>query len=150
MRWFSRRCSGPSEPERPGRLEILMPLISRGDRDAFAELFDATFAETRAELACRFSDPREVSRVCGSVYVEVWWLAGCWTGHDGDVRAWIGEILRRRADDRALPPRPTRSRLLSSQERELADLLGRAPEQISGNARTDRYQPTAGDNDIRE
>lgn len=136
MRWFSRRSAVSGEPDHPVDLESLMPEISRGNREAFAELYDATADAVRTELAGHLRDPHEVNRVCGSVYVEVWWLAGCYLSHPGGVRAWVAEIVGRRVAERASPQAfvraDGRSRLPSNPERELAGLLGRPPDHIGG------------------
>jgi hypothetical protein len=116
--------AGGSRPEYAG----LMERISRGDRDAFGTLFDRTADRVRDRLRAWPDEPDWVATVFAATYVEVWWLAGCHSGPDVDVVAWIDHIVERRiAEDRRPPfpegapePRPRYVVL------ELAELLGRS------------------------
>jgi hypothetical protein len=110
--------------------------ISRGNRDAFVRLFDRTCDAVRAELASRLPDVGLSATVFASVYVEVWWLAGCHSGPELDVAEWIRNILDRRIADVAANARPrlctppvasgrATGLLPSPAELELAFLLGR-------------------------
>ena len=108
-------------------LSGLMGPISRGSRDAFVTLFDHTRDAIRAGIGSRLPDPRCAAAVFAATYVEVWWLAGCNTGPDADVLAWIDRIAERRSTeaqpnppgDDALGPQHLRAVL------ELSSLLGR-------------------------
>lgn len=124
-----------------GHLSALRERISRGDRDAFATLFDHTRGTVRAGIDARLPDPQYAVEVFTATYVEVWWLAGCRTGRDEDVLAWINRIAERRIADAREPGAP--SELISGEAvdphhlrsvRELSSLLGRP---LNPSARSD-------------
>ncbi|MEU4557500.1 hypothetical protein AB0F72_03880 [Actinoplanes sp. NPDC023936] len=121
-----------------GHLSALMDQISRGDRDAFAILFDHTRDIVRSRIDSRLPDPRSVGAVFAATYVEVWWLAGCRTGRDEDVVAWINQIVGRRiADARppSAPPERTSDEAVDFQYSrsvlELSSLLGRPADPLT-------------------
>jgi hypothetical protein len=87
-------------------LSALMDPISRGSRDAFVTLFDHTRDTVRAGIDSRLRDPQSAAAVFAATYVEVWWLAGCHTGPDVDVIAWIDRIVERRSAEAGPDPDP--------------------------------------------
>lgn len=109
----------------------LMAAVSRGSRMAFASLYERSVDLVRQDLAAELPDSRQAAGVLAHTYVEVWWLAGCYTGTGTNVVPWIRQIAGRRAvearmlgkrrSDAADPPSPTIA------ERELAALLGEPP-----------------------
>jgi hypothetical protein len=117
--------------------------ISGGSREAFVSLFDLTSGAIRAELALHLSDVDQAVHVFASTYVEVWWLAGCWSGPEVDAVEWIRQILHRRiavvytASQLSLTPPPAPHRIViprtSSAESELAALLGRPVRRLRPN-----------------
>jgi hypothetical protein len=109
----------------------LMAAVSGGSRKAFAILYERSVDLVRQDLAAELPDSRQAAGVLAQTYVEVWWLAGCYTGTGTNVVPWIRQIAGRRAvearmhgkrrSDAADPPSPTIAEL------ELAALLGHPP-----------------------
>jgi hypothetical protein len=121
-------------------LSALMDPISRGSRDAFVTLFDHTRGAVRAGIGARLRDPQSAAAVFAATYVEVWWLAGCHTGPDVDVIAWIDSIVERRSTearpDPGLPAPSTEPADAAEPQHlraalELSSLLGRPVEPLA-------------------
>jgi DNA-directed RNA polymerase specialized sigma24 family protein len=122
----------------------LMERVSRGDQEAFATLYDHTSGPVRDRIQARLIHPDATTTLVAAVCVEVWWLAGCYAGQASDVTGWIHGIAERRLKERRLKerrlkdgrlkdqrPQPTASTERTIEVRELADLLGRSPEELT-------------------
>jgi DNA-directed RNA polymerase specialized sigma24 family protein len=107
----------------------LMERVSRGDQEAFATLYERTSGPVRDRIQARLVHPDATTTLVAAVYVEVWWLAGCYAGPASGVTGWIHGIAERRLKDR--PPVPAASTERTIEVRELADLLGRSPEEFA-------------------
>jgi hypothetical protein len=140
MRLFSR-VSSVSRPrgsvmQRPPVDDFadLMAAVSRGNRDAFAELFDLTSDVIWVYLAPVLPDRGVAAEVLAQTYVEVWWLAGCYRAVDGTVLTWIRQIAGRRVNEtkQRMSRFPQAARIAGPTPavRELAMLLGRPVESV--------------------
>ncbi|GAA2532805.1 hypothetical protein [Winogradskya humida] len=110
----------------------LMEQVSRGDREAFAILYEHTSGPVRDRIQAHLVHRHATTTLVAAVYVEVWWLAGCYAGPASGVTGWIHGIAERRLRDRRpQPPVPAASTERTIEVRELADLLGRAPEELT-------------------
>jgi hypothetical protein len=121
------------------RLRWLRRRISGDDRNAFVELFDRLSGPLRDGLGARLADPPCAEIIITATFVEVWWLAGCHSGPETDVVAWINRIVDRRvgelrplaaqfvyqADFSQLTPGVLATMRARRAELELAALLGR-------------------------
>jgi hypothetical protein len=105
--WSGSRPSAAFEIPREDGDASLMSAISRGSASAFAELYDRTSPAVRTAVAALSPDAGQRDEVIAASYLEVWWLAGCHTGHDLDAVEWITGIARRRIVDAGIGGRPS-------------------------------------------
>ncbi|HET6211952.1 MAG TPA: hypothetical protein VFE14_03660 [Micromonosporaceae bacterium] len=97
------RARSAAHTYRPPARDVLHDLTSltaSGDPVAFAALHDALFAEVLDASFRVLGDIAAAIAVARAVFVEVWHMAGT-CDPDGDARAWVLDIARRRATDRA-------------------------------------------------
>lgn len=81
----------------PGRL---LAAAARGDRAAFAQLYDRLSGPIYS-LACRLlGDPAEAQDVVQDIFVQVWRTAGAYDASRGSVFSWVATLTRNRAIDR--------------------------------------------------
>ncbi|WP_371554389.1 ECF RNA polymerase sigma factor SigK [Streptomyces longwoodensis] len=87
--------SGPQD-----RAEDLLVRVARGDKDAFAGVYDA-FSRAVMGLACRIlRDPAQAEEVTQDVMIEVWRTADRYVPERGSAKAWVLTLAHRRAVDR--------------------------------------------------
>lgn len=95
-----------SETLRPGReadaahLVELMARSSRGQEDAFAELYDLTSRRIYAVILRVLRSAEHAGEVTQEVYVEVWRQSARYSPGKGSVMAWMTTMAHRRAVDR--------------------------------------------------
>ena len=119
-----RTTAASSATTEHARLERLLMLAAAMDRDAFAELYDAT-APRLYGLAVRIvRDHALAEDVLSDVYLQVWRTAGDYDPARGTVLAWLGVMCRSRALD-AL--RRWRGRDATGVERDSVDLSSETP-----------------------
>ncbi|OKK22250.1 RNA polymerase subunit sigma [Streptomyces sp. CB00455] len=83
----------------PG-LEEVMELVARGDKDAFATLYDAV-AGTVFGIALRVvRDRAQSEEVAQEVMIDLWRQAARYRPEQGSVMTWAATIAHRRAIDR--------------------------------------------------
>lgn len=87
----------------------LLAAVARGDRAAFAALYDRSAAAVYRFCLCRLRDPEAAADACQETFAAVWLGAGGYAG-SGAVLAWILGIARRKAADQgrraAADPQP--------------------------------------------
>ncbi len=88
--------SDATEPDLPQRLR----LCARGDRDAFAEVYDATAGRVYGLVLRVVRDPAQAQEVTQEVYLELWQLASRYDPARGSALSWILTLAHRRAVDR--------------------------------------------------
>jgi RNA polymerase sigma-70 factor (ECF subfamily) len=99
--------AGPGgEPSRAGReaeaaqLADLMARSSRGQEDAFAELYDLTSGRIYAVILRVLRSADHAAEVTQEVYVEVWRQSARYSSGKGSVMGWMTTMAHRRAVDR--------------------------------------------------
>lgn len=95
----------PGEPEEPrageaGDLDAQLLRAADGDRDAFAQVYDALTVPVMG-LVCRIlRDADQAAEVTQDVMIEVWRTAGRFRPELGSAKAWVLVLAHRRAVDR--------------------------------------------------
>jgi len=82
------------------RLVELMQLTSRGDQDAFAELYDHLAGPVYGLIRRVLRDPAQSQEVAQEVMVEVWRQATRFDAAKGSVKGYVMTVAHRRAIDR--------------------------------------------------
>jgi len=83
-------------PDLPG----LLNRSARGDRSAFADLYDATARRVHGLVVRVVRDPAQAEEVTQEVYLEAWRTASRYDADRGSAIAWLLTIAHRRAVDR--------------------------------------------------
>ncbi len=78
----------------------LMAQVTRGDQEAFAQLYDATSRNVFGIVLQVLRDHAQAEEVTQEVYVEAWRLATRFDSTKGSVTAWLNTMAHRRAVDR--------------------------------------------------
>ncbi|MER6401841.1 ECF RNA polymerase sigma factor SigK [Kitasatospora sp. NPDC001603] len=88
----------PAEP--PRNLKDLMARVTRGDHEAFGQLYDAVAGPVYGLVRRVLRDEAQSEEVTQEVMLEVWRGAARYEPHRGDVVPWVMTIAHRRAVDR--------------------------------------------------
>lgn len=88
-------------------LAAAMGRVAGGDRDAFAEVYDALAPKVLGVTRAVLRNPSQAEEVAQEVMVELWRQAARFDPASGSVGAWAATIAHRRAVDRV---RSVRSR----------------------------------------
>ncbi|PWJ53328.1 RNA polymerase sigma-70 factor, ECF subfamily [Quadrisphaera granulorum] len=92
---------GASRGDAPGdALAAAMARVALGDRDAFAEVYDAMAPKVLGVTRAVLRNPSLAEEVAQEVMVELWRQAGRFDPSAGSVGAWAATIAHRRAVDR--------------------------------------------------
>ncbi|MBM7505565.1 RNA polymerase sigma-70 factor (ECF subfamily) [Agromyces aurantiacus] len=81
-------------------LEHLLEATGRGDRAAFAELYDRTAARVFGLVRRLVVDPAQAEEVTQDVYLEIWQTAPRFMADRGAALSWMFTMAHRRAVDR--------------------------------------------------
>ncbi len=81
-------------------LAPLMADASRGDQQAFAQLYDATSRNVFGIVLRVLRDHAQAEEITQEVYVEAWRLVKRFDSNKGSVSAWLNTMAHRRAVDR--------------------------------------------------
>lgn len=81
-------------------LAALLKRAGRGDKDAFAELYDATSARVYGLAVRVVRDPAQAEEVAQESYLELWRGSARFDPARGSAIAWILTIVHRKAVDR--------------------------------------------------
>lgn len=81
-------------------LAALLNRAARGDRAAFADLYDATARRLHGLVLRVVRDPAQSEEVTQEVYLEIWRTASRYDPQRGSAVAWLLTIAHRRAVDR--------------------------------------------------
>jgi RNA polymerase sigma-70 factor, ECF subfamily len=90
--------TGPSRLS--GDLAALLRRVARGDRDAFAAVYDLTKTRVYGLVIRVLRDPGYSEETTQEVYLEVWRTASEYDSGKGSGLAWLLTIAHRRAVDR--------------------------------------------------
>ncbi len=77
-----------------------MARSARGDRAAFAQLYDTTSRRVHGVVLRVLRSPEHAEEVTQEVYVEVWQQSARYSPAKGSVLAWMATMAHRRAVDR--------------------------------------------------
>lgn len=91
-------------------LSSLLALSSRGDHEAFAELYDRTSSRVFGLARRVVRDPAQAEEVAQEAYLDVWRQSARYDAARGGVLAWILIITHRRAVDRVRSTESSRQR----------------------------------------
>lgn len=84
----------------PPDLGQLLKLSGRGDRQAFAELYDATASRIFGLAVRVVRDPAQAEEVTQEAFLEIWRTAGRFDPERGSGISWLLTIVHRKAVDR--------------------------------------------------
>ena len=103
----------PMEPPSPAAhpADLLLEQSARGDRDAFAALYDETSALVYGIALRVVRDPARAEEITQEVFLEVWRRAARYRADRGSAKAWIGTIAHRRAVDVVRSEQASRQRM---------------------------------------
>lgn len=90
---------GTGGPGAPSTAELLRR-STRGDEQAFAELYDLTSARVHGLVLRVVRDPAQAEEVTQEVYLEVWRTSSRFNPERGSVESWLLTMAHRRAVDR--------------------------------------------------
>lgn len=90
--------------------DALLRKAGRGDRDAFARLYDLVAGQVFGLVRRVLRDPAQSEEVAQEVLLEVWRLASRFDPERGSARAWIMTLAHRRAVDRVRSEQAGRDR----------------------------------------
>jgi len=88
--------AAPGWPDTPGGVDRLLGRVARGDRDAFAAVYDRVAGSVYGLVHRMVGDPARAERVTGEVLTEVWRTAAEFSPANGSGISWIMTIARRR------------------------------------------------------
>ena len=91
---------GPGEPTGVGAPEDLLLRVAKGDRDAFAGLYDRLSAIVYGTIRRVLRDPAQSEEVAQEVFVEIWRTAARYDPARGGATTWAVTMAHRRAVDR--------------------------------------------------
>jgi RNA polymerase sigma-70 factor (ECF subfamily) len=92
-----RQDPGSTTPGWPDTVDRLLGRVARGDRDAFAAVYDQVAGPVYGLVQRMLGDPARAERVTAEVLTEVWRTASKFSPSDGSGISWIMTIARRRA-----------------------------------------------------
>lgn len=91
----------PGVPAAPGHdLAALLKHSARGDRAAFADLYDATSRRVYGLALRVVRDPAQAEEVAQEAYLEIWRTASRYDPERGSAVSWLLTIAHRKAVDR--------------------------------------------------
>ena len=107
----ARRLSAVDKRTNSGDgLVTLMEAVQRGDRSAFAALYDQLSPSVYGLARRVVRDPARAEEVVQDAMVEVWRRATRFDSEQGSVRSWVLMITHRRAVDRVRTEQSRRDR----------------------------------------
>jgi RNA polymerase sigma-70 factor (ECF subfamily) len=89
--------AAPGWPDTPQAVDRLLGRVARGDRDAFAAVYDQVAGPVYGLVHRMVGDPARAERVTAEVLTEVWRTAAEFSPADGSGISWIMTMARRRA-----------------------------------------------------
>jgi RNA polymerase sigma-70 factor (ECF subfamily) len=92
---------GTGAPLDPGQqLSALLARCSRGDEQAFAQLYDATARRVHGLVLRVVRDPAQAEEVTQEVYLQAWRTCARYDAEKGSALSWLLTLAHRRAVDR--------------------------------------------------
>jgi RNA polymerase sigma-70 factor, ECF subfamily len=112
-----RRASAPDSPlhavpEDASTVDVdtLLERVARGDRIAFAQLYDRVSGALYGLIRQVLRDPAQSEEVTQEVLLEIWRTAPRFDANRGSARAWMMTMAHRRAVDRVRSEQAARDR----------------------------------------
>ncbi len=121
-------------------VEDLLGRIARGDRTAFADLYDATASRVLGLIRRVLVDPAQSEEVAQEVFLEVWQSAGRYEPNRGSATTWILTMAHRRAVDRIRSSQAGRDRDLRVGVRDFTAAIDDVAEQAEIRLENDRVR----------
>lgn len=84
--------------------------VAAGDKQAFAELYDATSARVYGLVRRLLVDPAQAEEVTQEIYLEIWQTATRYQQERGSAMSWMLTMAHRRAVDRVRASQASRDR----------------------------------------
>ena len=109
----------------------LLALVARGDRAAFAQLYDRVAGSVYGVVRRIVRDPDQSEEVAQEVLLEVWRRAAQFDASRGTAQTWILTMAHRRAVDRVRSEQASRDRV---------DKVGRRDHQVEFDAVSDEVE----------
>ncbi len=101
--------AGVAAVSRPSS-ELLLARVARGDRHAYAALYDRVGGQVYGSIRRVLRDPSQSEEVSQEVLLEVWRNASRFDASRGSANAWILTMAHRRAVDRVRSEQASRNR----------------------------------------
>ena len=92
-------ATAPGWPDTPAAVDRLLGRVARGDRDAFAAVYDQVAGPVYGLVHRMVGDPARSEHVAQDVLTEVWRTAPKFSPAAGSGISWIMTMARRRAVD---------------------------------------------------
>lgn len=93
------------------RLDAVLTAVARGDREAFASLYDLVIPAVFGLIRRLVRDLSQSEEVTQEVMIEIWRMAPRYDPGQGSAIGWILTIARRRAIDRVRSEQASRDRV---------------------------------------
>ncbi|NYJ02240.1 RNA polymerase sigma-70 factor (ECF subfamily) [Nocardioides thalensis] len=103
-------ASPEGAPAGGAALVELLHRSARGDRDAYAALYDLTAGRVHGVAVRVVRDPAQAEEVTQEVYLEAWRTASRYDAERGTVTTWLLTITHRKAVDRVRSAEASRRR----------------------------------------
>lgn len=87
-------------PRPSNELDVLLREVARGDRAAFADVYDLTKSRVYGMVMRVLRDPGYSEETTQEVYLEVWRTAATYDSRKGTALSWLLTMAHRRAVDR--------------------------------------------------
>jgi RNA polymerase sigma-70 factor (ECF subfamily) len=120
--------------------EDLLGLVARGDRTAFAELYDRTAPRVFGLVKRLLRDHAQSEEVTQEIFLEIWTTATRYDHGKGSAVAWMLTMAHRRAVDRIRASQASRDRDVRIGIRDLAPAYDSVVESVEVVIETERVK----------
>ncbi|GHI83455.1 ECF RNA polymerase sigma factor SigK [Streptomyces xanthophaeus] len=124
------RARGGPGPEAAGALEDVMQQVARGDKDAFAVLYDGVVSTVFGIALKVVRDRAQAEEVAQEVMIDLWRQAARYRPEAGSVTTWVATLAHRRAVDRVRSAQAAADRDRSTAVREQQRPFDEVAEQV--------------------
>ncbi len=131
---------GGSYPDVRDTAEARLMRVGQGDRQAFAEFYDATAARVFGLIRRLLVDPAQAEEVTQEVYLEVWQTAARYQPERGSAMSWMLTMAHRRAVDRVRASQASRDRDAKVGVRDFDREYDQVAEQVEVRLESDRVK----------
>lgn len=135
---------GSPDAEARATLEELLTAVGRGDRTAFATLYDAVSSRVLGLVIRLLRDRSQSEEVTQEVLLEIWQNAGRFEAERGSAMSWIFTIAHRRAVDRIRSAQKSHERDLKIGIREMGREFDSVTESVEIRIENERVKRAMG------